>query len=131
MRSTVLLLRAPQEDGAPDKYESAFTTHGYRARSLAVLETVHTNAAQLVATLREGKAEYAGVVITSARACEAWRAAVETADAAECAGASSLLRAAAPVLHAECGLGIQGEEEAPSGAGPARISARWLGLTQD
>ena len=90
MPPTVLLLRAPPEDDTPDKYESAFTARGYRARSLAVLETVHTNTSQLVSILRAGGAGYAGVVVTSARACEAWRAAVESVDTAGGSGALPL-----------------------------------------
>ncbi|EJF55923.1 tetrapyrrole biosynthesis uroporphyrinogen III synthase [Dichomitus squalens LYAD-421 SS1] len=78
MPTNVLLLRAPSEDaGGVDKYEEAFRTRGYRAISVPVLETVHTNIEQLKETVRRGGAGYAGVIVTSGRAVEAWRLVVQ------------------------------------------------------
>ncbi|KAI0776656.1 tetrapyrrole biosynthesis uroporphyrinogen III synthase [Trametes elegans] len=81
MPRNVLLLRSPAEDGGPDKYEAAFRARGYSPVSVPVLETVHTNMDALAAVLARGgggvDARYAGVIVTSARACGAWRAAVQ------------------------------------------------------
>ncbi|TFK94145.1 tetrapyrrole biosynthesis uroporphyrinogen III synthase [Polyporus arcularius HHB13444] len=83
----ILLLRSPSEDGGFDKYEEAFRARGYRALSIPVLETVHTNIDKLSDIVRRGgliseqrqgrEREYAGVIMTSGRACEAWRIVVE------------------------------------------------------
>ncbi len=83
----VLLLRSPSEDGGFDKYEEAFRARGYRALSIPVLETVHTNIDKLSDIVRRGglileqregrRRGYAGVIMTSGRACEAWRIVVE------------------------------------------------------
>ena len=90
MPGNVLLLRSPSEDGGgPDKYEEAFRERGYRSVSIPVLETVHTNVEKLADVLRgrgriapqaehvEEPRRYAGVVVTSGRACETWRHVVE------------------------------------------------------
>ncbi|RPD53618.1 tetrapyrrole biosynthesis, uroporphyrinogen III synthase [Lentinus tigrinus ALCF2SS1-6] len=88
MPGDVLLLRSPSEDGGPDKYEEAFHARGYRAVSIPVLETVHTNVEKLATIVRRaGRIEqqardvqdrrYTGVIVTSGRACEAWRHVVE------------------------------------------------------
>ncbi|KAI1795419.1 tetrapyrrole biosynthesis uroporphyrinogen III synthase [Ganoderma leucocontextum] len=81
----VLLLRSPAEDGycGTDKYEDAFRARGYPAANVPVLETVYTNIDRLRDVLRKGSAEYAGVVVTSGRACGAWRlAALQLAEGA-------------------------------------------------
>ena len=84
MPSTVLLLRAPPEDGSPDKYAAAFAARGLRARSVPVLETVYTDPTQLRALVRAGpgaahnEEPYTGVIVTSGRACDAWRTTVES-----------------------------------------------------
>ncbi|PIL26198.1 hypothetical protein GSI_11953 [Ganoderma sinense ZZ0214-1] len=74
----VLLLRTPAEDGycGTDKYEDAFRARGYRAANVSVLETVYTNLDRLQEVVYRGGADYAGVVVTSGRACGAWRLAV-------------------------------------------------------
>ncbi|KAI0705998.1 tetrapyrrole biosynthesis uroporphyrinogen III synthase [Cerioporus squamosus] len=88
MPGDVLLLRSPSEDGVPDKYEEAIRKRGYRAVSIPVLETVHTNVEELANLVRRGgrieqqtgnleDRRYAGVIVTSGRACEAWRLVVE------------------------------------------------------
>lgn len=85
MSTSVLLLRSPSEDGGPDKYEEAFRARGYRPVSVPVLETVHKNLDTLAGVVKRGgrTAEeyagglYAGVIVTSGRACEAWRLVVQ------------------------------------------------------
>ncbi|CDO69959.1 hypothetical protein BN946_scf184836.g33 [Trametes cinnabarina] len=84
MPTNVLLLRSPSEDGGPDKYEEAFRARGYRPVSVPVLETVHKNLAKLSEVVRRGEVlfdasedtTYAGVIVTSGRACETWRTVV-------------------------------------------------------
>ncbi|KAH9926598.1 tetrapyrrole biosynthesis uroporphyrinogen III synthase [Epithele typhae] len=86
MHTRVLLLRTPPEDGSPDKYADACAAHGFHALSVPALQTVPTNAAQLATTMRPGprpissagdETGFLGVIVTSGRACEAWRAAVQ------------------------------------------------------
>ncbi|KAI0334255.1 tetrapyrrole biosynthesis uroporphyrinogen III synthase [Cubamyces sp. BRFM 1775] len=83
MTANVLLLRSPSEDGGPDKYEGALHAQGYRAVSVPVLETVHKNLDKLAEVLRRrgtlpnGCTKYSGVIVTSARACEAWQEVVQ------------------------------------------------------
>ena len=76
--SNVLLLRSPTTDG-PDKYESAFNNIGYHALSVPVLETVLVNLDELQSLVISGPEELklSGVIITSARSCEAWRDVVQ------------------------------------------------------
>ncbi len=85
MSTSVLLLRSPSEDGGPDKYEEAFRARGYRPVSVPVLETVHKNLDTLRDVVKRGGriadeyagGRYAGVIVTSGRACEAWRVVVQ------------------------------------------------------
>lgn len=86
MLKNVLLLRSPSEDAdGPDKYEEAFRARGYRPVSAPVLEAVYKNLDKLAEVLRrrgaiaaeDTDARYAGVIVTSARACEAWRVVVQ------------------------------------------------------
>lgn len=74
--ANVLLLRSPTRD-APDKYEDTFRSYGYHPLSVPVLETVLENLDDLKAALTGGKIThaYGAVIITSGRACEAWRTA--------------------------------------------------------
>jgi uroporphyrinogen-III synthase len=75
--ANVILLRTPLHDSA-DPYEQIFESSGYHASSVSVLETKFTNLAELERWLRsspEAKG-YTGVIATSARACEAWKAVV-------------------------------------------------------
>lgn len=76
--TNVLLLRNRTDD-EPDKYEDAFKASGYNPVCVPVLETGLVNLEDLEIILKRGNAAdaYAGVIITSARACEAWKAAVE------------------------------------------------------
>ncbi|KAF9264121.1 tetrapyrrole biosynthesis, uroporphyrinogen III synthase [Marasmius fiardii PR-910] len=74
LKSAVILLRAPSE--VNDKYDTAFSTSGYTALSVPVLETVLVNIVGLTNIVQNG-AEYDGVIVTSARACEAWRDVVD------------------------------------------------------
>ena len=77
--ANVLLLRAPSSEG-PDKYEGAFRQAGYSAVSVPVLETVLVNLEELSSTVGSGPAlgGLGGVIVTSARACEAWASVVQT-----------------------------------------------------
>ena|ERR1700735_495123 len=69
----VLLLRSPTQE-TPDPYEACFRNLGYIPSCLPVLETVFTNFEDVKRTIVNGpKIEgFAGVIITSARACDAW-----------------------------------------------------------
>lgn len=73
-----LLLRAPQ--GHPDRYESALASVDVIPLSIPVLETVLVNQTELRCIVENGpqKSDVDGVIITSARACEAWGAAVRS-----------------------------------------------------
>lgn len=75
--SNVLLLRAPTIDG-PDKYETAFRARGYNPACVPVLETVLANGKELGEVISQGPdaSELIGVIVTSARACEAWKEAI-------------------------------------------------------
>ncbi|KAJ7650377.1 tetrapyrrole biosynthesis, uroporphyrinogen III synthase [Roridomyces roridus] len=76
MSSNVLLLRAPSQDSDP--YHSILTAAGYNPFSVPVLETAFTNLGQLSRIMRRGpQKHYAAVIITSGRACEAWRNTVD------------------------------------------------------
>ncbi|KAF5352988.1 hypothetical protein D9758_007965 [Tetrapyrgos nigripes] len=81
--TNVLLLRAPDDPASSDKYLSAFANSRWNAVCVPVLETTLVNLEELSEILRnlvkgeiaEGRID--GVIITSARACEAWRAVVD------------------------------------------------------
>lgn len=75
--ANVLLLRAPSPV-AGDRYENVFNAAGYHALSVPVLETVFVNLSVLKSIVKEGPGAGAfdGVVITSGRACEAWKSIV-------------------------------------------------------
>ena len=72
--NNVLLLRSPNND-SPDKYESALQAVGYHPLSVPVLETVLVNSDDLSRIIRTDPQEsnFSGVVVTSARSCEAWK----------------------------------------------------------
>ncbi|KAM6499358.1 Tetrapyrrole biosynthesis, uroporphyrinogen III synthase [Amanita muscaria] len=74
---TVLFLRSPSID-SPDRYESVFSSAGYNPISIPVLETRLTETTSLARLIQSGPETHSGVIVTSARACEAWKAAVET-----------------------------------------------------
>ncbi|KAF8351327.1 tetrapyrrole biosynthesis, uroporphyrinogen III synthase [Amanita rubescens] len=74
-QSLVVLLRAPSGD-EPDKYEAAFASAGYLPVSIPVLQTILTNISLLANIVSAGG--YSGVIVTSARVCEAWKAAVQS-----------------------------------------------------
>jgi uroporphyrinogen-III synthase len=73
--SLVILLRAPSGD-EPDKYEAAFASAGYLSVSIPVLQTTLTNISLLADIVSAGG--YSGVIVTSARVCEAWKAAAQS-----------------------------------------------------
>ena len=72
--ANVILLRVPSKD-LPDTYESAFKSLGYNTVSVPVLQTVLANLDELTRIVASGpnSGGYDGVIITSGRACEAWR----------------------------------------------------------
>jgi uroporphyrinogen-III synthase len=71
--ANVLLLRSPSQE-TPDPYEESFKDLGYKPSSIPVLETIFTNSDVLKRTIANGPKtqDFTGVIITSARACEAW-----------------------------------------------------------
>jgi uroporphyrinogen-III synthase len=73
--SLIILLRATSGDG-PDRYEATFASAGYLPVSIPVLQTTFTNLPHLAGIISTGG--YSGVIVTSARACEAWQAAVRS-----------------------------------------------------
>lgn len=73
--SLVILLRATSGNG-PDRYEVTFASAGYLPVSIPVLQTTFTNLPHLAGII--SARGYSGVIVTSARACEAWRAAVQS-----------------------------------------------------
>lgn len=77
MPQIILLLRAPPE-GNDDRYSTAFASAGYNPLSVPVLETVPTNLASLKEIVSAGPVaeDYDGVIMTSARSCEAWKSVV-------------------------------------------------------
>lgn len=77
MAANVLLLRAPGP--SPDKYETSLASLGYHPISVPVLETILTDLPDLYQVVKGGpeKMRLGGVIITSARACEAWKVVVE------------------------------------------------------
>ena len=72
-----LLLRAPTTD-EPDRYETVFRDHGLKPVSVSVVETGYTNLDTLKDIVIAGpeKGGYSGVIVTSARSCEAWKVVV-------------------------------------------------------
>ncbi|THH16218.1 hypothetical protein EW146_g4384 [Bondarzewia mesenterica] len=79
MSTPVLLLRAPTTPPEADRYETALRGAGYCPLSIPVLETVLVNIDELIGILKSGplRAGVGGVIVTSARAAEAWAKAVE------------------------------------------------------
>lgn len=81
--ANVLLLRGPSQNSS-DRYEICLKSSGYNGFSVPVLETVFTNMHDLKRIIRDGPVSqnYGGVIITSGRACEAWKDVVR--DLIEC-----------------------------------------------
>ena len=79
--TNILLLRAPSQD-LPDKYETTFGNRGYHPYSISVLETGAVNVEELRTTISHGpkKGDFEAVVITSARAVEVWKEAIDALD---------------------------------------------------
>jgi uroporphyrinogen-III synthase len=71
--ANVLLLRSPSQE-TPDPYGESFENLGYKPSFVPVLETVFTNFEVFKRTVVFGSKtqDFTGVIITSARACEAW-----------------------------------------------------------
>ncbi|KAL1693075.1 tetrapyrrole biosynthesis, uroporphyrinogen III synthase [Schizophyllum commune] len=74
--SSALLIRAPDAE-KPDRYESAFSEAGFSVASVAALDTGFVNDESLDAAIRGRASEFDGVIVTSSRACEAWKRAVQ------------------------------------------------------
>ncbi|KAF7980455.1 hypothetical protein HWV62_38316 [Athelia sp. TMB] len=73
MSPSIIFLRAPSHiDDSPDPYESAFKEVDFTTISVPVLETAFTNVIDFRACIARGPQGLAGVIITSARSCEAW-----------------------------------------------------------
>lgn len=80
MATQVLLLRAPAPDaGGKDPYEAQFASQNIRATSVPVYETAFTDLHEVQWIIETGAGfhGYKGVVVTSARAVEAWAKAAE------------------------------------------------------
>jgi uroporphyrinogen-III synthase len=77
-KSNVLLLKSPSLD-IPDPYEDCFRNLGFHPVSVPVLETVYTDLKDLKEKILLGPRAQGltGVIITSARACEAWTRAMK------------------------------------------------------
>lgn len=77
-KSNVLLLKSPSLD-IPDPYEDSFRDYGFNPVTVPVLETVFTDLDELKQKILLGPRALglAGVIITSARACEAWSLALK------------------------------------------------------
>ncbi|PBK80575.1 tetrapyrrole biosynthesis, uroporphyrinogen III synthase [Armillaria gallica] len=71
-KAKVLLLRepTPSSDSDQDRYEAAFAAAKYTPFSIPVLETVLTNITELASVTKQS--DFDGVIVTSARSCEAW-----------------------------------------------------------
>ncbi|ETW79810.1 hypothetical protein HETIRDRAFT_322098 [Heterobasidion irregulare TC 32-1] len=78
MATPVLLLRAPTSPPETDRYETALRSAGFHPVSVPVLETAFANIHGLSELLAAGPQDVGGVIVTSARAAEAWANAVES-----------------------------------------------------
>ncbi|KAL1674571.1 tetrapyrrole biosynthesis, uroporphyrinogen III synthase [Schizophyllum commune] len=86
--SSALLIRAPDAE-KPDRYESAFSEAGFSVASVAALDTGFVNDDSLDAAIRGRASEFDGVIVTSSRACEAWKRAVQRVYPAEAKSSNS------------------------------------------
>ncbi|KAK0204209.1 tetrapyrrole biosynthesis, uroporphyrinogen III synthase [Desarmillaria ectypa] len=71
-KANVLLLRepTPSSDSGKDRYEVPFAAAKYTPFSIPVLETVLINITELALVTAQG--DFDGIIMTSARSCEAW-----------------------------------------------------------
>ncbi|KAL0579230.1 uroporphyrinogen-III synthase [Marasmius crinis-equi] len=99
--SAVILLRAPSD--SEDKYEAAFSAIRYTPYSIPVLETALVNTEDLKRTIQSDSPEYDGVIVTSARACEAWKEAVDNLEGVSLNGMSRPMAGRGP--HEESSSG--------------------------
>ncbi|KAF5384036.1 hypothetical protein D9757_006965 [Collybiopsis confluens] len=81
MKVNAILLRAPDASSSPDIYESAFNSMGTQCSGVCipVLETVLVNLDRLKEVIL-GEPKVDGVIMTSARSCEAWKTALGKLD---------------------------------------------------
>jgi uroporphyrinogen-III synthase len=78
MSAGVILLKAPSQDQR-DPYRELFESSGYAVGFVPVLETAWNNLDELKNILLDcGSSQmYGGVIVTSARASEAWKTVVQ------------------------------------------------------
>lgn len=75
----VLLFRSPAPSGEPDNFADAFAALSYHSVSVPVLEHALVNVDALKSVIGLGpETRYAGVIMTSGRASEAWRGAADS-----------------------------------------------------
>lgn len=129
MPRPVIVLKEPRSADTPDPYAAALEQRGYEPVMLGVLEHTLDNVDALVEVARTRREDYAGVIVTSQRAVEAWARA--TADAAwtdvpfyavATATADALVRAGVPAAR------IIGAEDAGTGE---RLASFMLDRLQD
>ena len=116
MRRVVLLLKDARAADGLDPYTAALERRGYGADMIGVLEHELDNVEALAEIARTQRESYAGVIVTSQRAVEAWARAAEGATWADVpfyavatATADALVRAGVPAAS------IFGAEEAGTG----------------
>ena len=116
MRRIVLLLKDARAADGLDPYTAALERTGYGAEMIGVLEHELDNVGALAEIARTRREAYAGVIVTSQRAVEAWARAADGAAwtdvpfyAVATATADALVRAGVPAAS------IFGAEEAGTG----------------
>ena len=79
MRRVVLLLKDARAADGLDPYTAALERRGYGAEMIGVLEHELDNVGALAEIARTRREAYAGVIVTSQRAVEAWARATDGA----------------------------------------------------
>ncbi|TRM68448.1 tetrapyrrole biosynthesis, uroporphyrinogen III synthase [Schizophyllum amplum] len=74
--TAVILLRAPDADNK-DRYEIALEEAGYAAVSVAALDTGFVNEDAFRVVIQTRASDFDGVIVTSSRACDAWKRAAQ------------------------------------------------------
>ncbi|KZS95446.1 tetrapyrrole biosynthesis uroporphyrinogen III synthase [Sistotremastrum niveocremeum HHB9708] len=93
MTQTVLLIRSPSEQ-TPDPYHEALEAAGNEATSIPILATQLVNIESLASKIlagplgKDAAASVNGVIMTSGRSVEAWKAAISTIIAQDTEGAA-------------------------------------------
>lgn len=95
--TVVLLLKTPADDVDNDPYHIELTARAFRPLFVPVLDTVLTSQDELQRIIKAGPSSArSGVTVTSGRAADAWKAAVESIQDEVLAG----LRSFAAFRHA-------------------------------